>query len=507
MIKDSRSAELLYTVSQQLNSSLDLDEVLGKVLRLTVEATGAGRGSLFLLDDEGNVVRHILARPNQPPEISHNIVQKVMTEGLAGWVYEQRQPALVTDTTQDDRWIRLPDDQEIMGAALVLPLIYQERVNGVLALHHRQVNYFNQRHLSLAMGIAGQAATAIENARLYTQVKSEHEALYALMSGMPIPVLVIDKGQIVFRNRAAQQLLLVKEDNIPLTQIIGGEALKLALEHLQNDPDTHTEVRWPDDRVFNVSINRVYQHGTVVALHDITYLKELDEMKSLFVETVSHDLKSPLASIHGYATLLTLSRNLSERERTHLNNILQTTKQMQALIENLLDLAEIETGMGGQLEPCNIAEIAHEVLAQYQLQIEEKEISLTVQIPQNLPEVLGDPLRISQVVANYISNAVKYTPPGGGIDVRGGRRNGEIYVEVADTGPGIPPAAQSELFQKFYRVPQENGAKSIEGTGLGLSIVKAIVESYGGYVWVKSEVGAGSTFGCVLPINTEEAGS
>lgn len=502
MITVSASVELLYTVSQQLNSSLDLDEVLGRVLRLTVEATGAGRGSLFLLDEEGHVVRQILARPNQPPEVSRSNVDKVMTKGLAGWVYHHRQPALVTDTTKDSRWVRLPNDQAIMGAALVIPLMHKEQVNGVLALHHKQVSYFTEEHLSLAMSIAGQAATAVENARLYTQAKSEHAALYALMSGMPIPVLVINKGQIVFHNRTAAQSLPVKENNIPLTQIAGGQALQQALSQLRKNDDTHIEVQWPDKRVFNVSINEVPQHGTVVALHDISYLKELDNMKSLFVETVSHDLKSPLSAIHGYATILSLSKNLSERDQLNLNNILQTTRQMQSLIENLLNLAEIEAGLGGQhMEACDIVEIAQDVIDQYQLKIEEKELSLSVQFPDTLPKVMGDPLRLSQVVANYVSNAVKYTPYGGHIVVRGQRRETEITLEVSDNGPGIPPAAQSQLFQKFYRVPPDNGAEQIEGTGLGLSIVKAIVEGYGGHVWVKSETGVGSTFGCALPVS------
>jgi len=501
VIEDSTSTELLYTVSKQLNSSLDLNEVLGKVLGLTVQATGAGRGSLFLLDETGNVVRQILARPNQSPEVSRTTVHRVMKEGLAGWVYQHRQPALVTDTTKDERWVRLPDDKDIMGAALVIPLLYQDQINGLLALHHKQINFFTDEHLSLAIGIAGQAATAVENARLFTQVKSEHEALYALISGMPIPVLLVNDERVVFRNRAAEQLLLVYEVDVPLTAIAGGNELNLALKHLRTNGDTTSiEIRWPDNRVFNVSTNYVSQHGMVVAFHDITYLKELDDMKSLFVETVSHDLKSPLSAIKGYATVLTFSKDLSDRDKANLASILQSTEKMQALIENLLDLAEIEAGLGGHVEPCDIVEITQEVIDQYQLRIEEKEINLTTHFPQGLVEVMADPMRLSQVVGNYISNAIKYTPEGGRIIIRGHNQGPEISLEVSDTGMGIPPAAQAQLFQKFYRVARKDGSELVEGTGLGLSIVKAIIEGYGGRVWVKSEVGIGSTFGCTLPV-------
>lgn len=504
MISQSASVELLYTVSQQLNSSLDLDEVLGKVLRFTVEATGATRGSLFLLDEEGNVVRRILARPNLSPEISRHNVQKVMSEGLAGWVYRQQQAALVTDTTRDKRWVRLPDDEEVMGAALVVPLLYQKRVNGLLSLHHTQVNFFNQSHLSLATGIAGQAAIAVENARLFTQVKNEREALYDLISGMPIPVLVVSGEQIEFRNRAAERSLLVKEMNIPLTAVEGGEELKAVLAELRDKGDNHVELNWPDGRVFSVSINEVPRHGTVVALDDITYLKDLNAMKSLFVETVSHDLKNPLSVIKGFATLLMHSKSLSEQDRENVVNILRSTGQMQALIENLLDLAEIEAGLDDQVVSCDMAEITQEVLDYFKLKTEEKNMTLTAELPREPAIVLGNSLRLSQVVSNYVSNAIKYTPNGGRISVNVAQKGTEIRLEVSDNGTGIAPADQSQLFQKFYRVPSSNISEWVEGSGLGLSIVKAIVEGYGGRVWVESEVGVGSTFGCALPIATEK---
>ena len=501
MINEATSADLLNTVSRQLNSSLDIDEVLGWVLRLTVEATGAGRGSLFLIDENGSVVQQILARPNQAPAVSNDIVQKVMTEGLAGWVYQHRQPALVADTRRDERWVRLPNDEAIMGAALVLPLLYKGRVNGLLALHHEEVNFFNEEHLSLVTGIASQAAIAVENARLFTQVKREREALYALIRGMPIPVLVIDdEAKVVLRNRAAERSLLISKTDIPLESIAGGGQLQSALDYLLSEPDSHVEICWPDRRVFDVSISSVSKHGTVVALHDITHLKELDELKSQFVETVSHDLKNPLSTIKGYATILTLSKSLSEEERADVGHILEATDQMQALIEELLDLARIEAGLGGDVEFCDMGQIIDESLDQFKLMIAEKELNLVCELSRASERIVGNSLRLSQVVANLVGNAIKYTPPGGEICVRGFYKGSEFWLEVSDTGPGIAPAAQSQLFQKFYTVPVENGSEEESGTGLGLSIVKAIVEGYDGRVWVESEVGTGSTFGCVLPM-------
>jgi two-component system phosphate regulon sensor histidine kinase PhoR len=284
----------------------------------------------------------------------------------------------------------------------------------------------------------------------------------------------------------------------------GGSELQVALDYLLNERDTIVEVCWPDKRVFNVSISSVSQHGTVVALHDITYLKELDEIKSQFVETVSHDLKNPLSTIKGYATLLTYSKNLSDQELVDLGHILDATDQMQSLIADLLDLARIEAGMGGDVESCDMDQIARDSIDQFELQLKDKELNLVTELPTEDARVLANPVRLSQVIANLVGNAIKYTPHGGEIYLRGFNRGTEFWLEVTDNGPGIAPAAQAQLFQKFYTVPMENGSETEVGTGLGLSIVKAIVEGYGGRVWVESEVGSGSTFGCVLPTVKEE---
>jgi signal transduction histidine kinase len=122
-------------------------------------------------------------------------------------------------------------------------------------------------------------------------------------------------------------------------------------------------------------------------------------------------------------------------------------------------------------------------------------------VPLGLGNVLGDPVRLAEVVANLVSNAIKYTPQQGRIMVSLARKGAEIYFQVTDTGRGIPPEARPQLFQKFYRVPIKDDVDWVEGTGLGLSIVKAIVDDYGGRVWVESELGVGSTFGCALPVS------
>lgn len=507
MISYAASAELMQTISRQFSTSLDLDEVMGQVLRLTVEATGATRGSLFLLDEKGAVGRYVLARPNQPPEVSRHNVKKAMSRGLAGWVYRQQLGVLVADINTDERWIKFPGDTETKSV-LGVPLLYQDRVNGVLFLHHPQPQFFDESHLSLVMGIAGQAAIAVENARLYTEVKHEQETLYALITGMPIPVLVIDANeQVVFANQAARQLFLLEQVGVSLSALDSGYHLKEAIENLRQNPtQQRVEADWADERVFNVSVNQVPRLGTVITLNDITHLKEMDEIKSSFVETVSHDIKNPLTAIHGFATLLEME-NLSSRGRANLAGLLHGVEQIQTLIQNLLDLARIEAGTDEQVEPCDLAEIVSVTVADFEIQIAQKEIDLSLDLPANLAKIAANPFRLSQVVANLLSNAIKYTPKDGQVFIGVNQEGAEIRLRVSDNGPGIAPEDQLQIFDKFYRVPMMENSEWIEGTGLGLSIVKAIVDGYGGWVWLDSEVGVGSTFGCVFPALPAEAGS
>jgi signal transduction histidine kinase len=370
----------------------------------------------------------------------------------------------------------------------------------VLVLHHDQTHFFDESHLALITGIAGQAAIAIENARLFTQIKHEREALYALISAMPIPVLVLDaEERIIFASRAARQLFLVEQVETQLVNLEGGDRIKTAIKTLDQDAARQTaEMRWLDGRIFNISTNDVTGLGTVITLNDITELKELDEMKSLFVETVSHDLRNPLATVHGFATLLGME-NLSNRGRDNLTGLLQGVEQIQALVQDLLDLARIEAGVNEQIEPCNLAKIAAEVVAEFELQFSKKDISLTTDLPDNLPSISGNSLRLSQVVANLVGNAVKYTHRGGWVFVWVSQEDAEVQLRVVDNGPGIEPEEHVKIFEKFYRVPAMDAEDWVDGTGLGLSIVKAIVEGYGGRVWVESKVGEGSTFGCVFP--------
>jgi len=222
-------------------------------------------------------------------------------------------------------------------------------------------------------------------------------------------------------------------------------------------------------------------------------------MKSDFVATVSHDLRSPLAIISGYAALLEEVGELDETQQEFVEGIKLSVARMITLINNLLDLGKIEAGVGMEMKPCQLVTVINKAVESLREQARAKEMVLQFDLPPELPLVQGNQVRLDQVVSNLVGNAIKFTPEGGMVTVSAREEKSEIAVEVKDTGIGIAPEDQVHLFEKFYRVSSEE-TSDIKGTGLGLAIVKSIVEGHGGRVWVESEPSQGSTFGFTLPI-------
>ncbi|MGM0452314.1 MAG: ATP-binding response regulator [Thermodesulfobacteriota bacterium] len=241
--------------------------------------------------------------------------------------------------------------------------------------------------------------------------------------------------------------------------------------------------------------------GTVTVLHDITTLKKLDQVKSDFVSMVAHEIKSPLNSIlMQLDNLLSgLAGDLTEKQKQILGRATDRIKSLTSLSAELLDLAKIESGLIHQeKEALDIGEIVEQQVGLYQDNAAEKSIDLTGKRPDEAISVMGNRTNIEEVIANLISNAIRYTPEGGKIRVAAGEEDHYATITVADTGFGIPEAERDQIFQRFYRVKNEK-TRYINGTGLGLAIVKSIVEAHNGRIEVESEEDKGTTFSVYLP--------
>ncbi|HSY58061.1 MAG TPA: ATP-binding protein [Terriglobales bacterium] len=248
-------------------------------------------------------------------------------------------------------------------------------------------------------------------------------------------------------------------------------------------------------------VNAEKPSGAVVVLHDVTELRRLERVRQDFVANVSHEFKTPLTAIQGFAeTLLAGALEDPKNNRRFLEIMRDHATRLARLTDDLLKLARIEAGkLEVEFSPVGVIEFIEPCAETALMKASRKEITLDIDIPPGLPPVLGDAGLLRDVLQNLLDNAIQYTPPGGHIRVSAAAGSREVVITVSDTGIGIPVADQERIFERFYRV---DAARSREagGTGLGLSIAKHIVEAHSGRLWVESGVGQGSRFSFSIPL-------
>ena len=279
------------------------------------------------------------------------------------------------------------------------------------------------------------------------------------------------------------------------------DLLNLITRADSTDPFQYHEVSFPDGRVGNAQFAAIHGVGHALTMQDITYLKEVDRIRTEFVHTVSHDLRSPLTSVIGYAELVSRAGSLNEDQHEFLRRIQDSIQHITSLINDLLDLGSIEAGMDTRREFVQLDGILRYTIEMLQGQIKSKNINVHMDVAPALPALRANPIRLRQVLDNVVGNAIKYSYVNGEISVSIQFEENQIILQVTDHGPGIPASDQPHIFDKFYR--GTNIDSDVEGSGLGLAIVKNIVENHQGRIWVESTVGKGSSFFIVLPVVTE----
>ena len=257
------------------------------------------------------------------------------------------------------------------------------------------------------------------------------------------------------------------------------------------------EISVEDGRIFIARLIPVPEVGIIFTLVDITYLKELDRIKSEFVNSISHDLRSPLTAVLGYVDLIERSGPVNDQQREFIQRVRMSVTNITSLINDLLELERIEVGYDALKETVLLSSVIDEAVTRNQSRLTDKSLEIIIDVPEELPAVDGNLLRLEQMMGNLINNAIKYTPPGGRVVVRGKSEEDQVIIQVEDTGLGIPLTDQPYIFDRFYRAG--NIPSDVPGTGLGLAIVKTIVENHKGRVWVDSSLGVGTTFTVVLP--------
>jgi PAS domain S-box-containing protein len=349
-----------------------------------------------------------------------------------------------------------------------------------------------------------------EQTLLMTQIGEER--LSAIIESTPDPVLVTDaNNRLILANSVAKQVFgngKYIEHGTSLEEMIAEETIIELMEQAEDEILTR-EIVLPDGRVYVAKAKAVItddqrRMGQVCVLRDVTRFKELDALKSDFVTSVSHDLRSPLTLMRGYATMVEMMGQLNEEQIKYLKRIEHGVDRMGHMVNNLLDLGRIESGLL-KWELVSILDLVKQVVGSLQYQAEQKKVELTGRYPAvEIPLLKLDPSLVTQAVHNLVENAIKYTEPGGKITVslQLETQSASVLLSIQDTGIGISPADQLRLFEKFYRVPNKK-AQVQRGSGLGLAIVKSIVEQHKGHIWVESELEKGSVFCIRLPLEAK----
>lgn len=397
------------------------------------------------------------------------------------------------------------------GALLVLPMVYDQAFQGVLWLAWDKPQTFADAQTSFLSTLAGIAASAVANDLLYQASEGGRQRLAAILENTPDSVLVVDQAhRLTLINRAAEQqfgLNARQHLHLPLSEVLHLPALTTLL-HTSLGIATHDEIDLGDARSFRVSVSPVHTGdgrdlGHVVVLRDVSHYRQIDQLKTEFVNTVSHDLRAPLNLIRGYASILPMMGKLNPKQQEFVDNIVGGLDRLSTMVEDLLDLERLNETGGLIRRPIDMPALIDDVLREHEPQAFARNIKLSHELPSDLPAALGDGELLRRVFANLLDNGIQFTPAGGSVVVQASANATELIISVRDSGIGIAPADQDRVFEKFYRV-RDNGATDRQhNKGLGLSIAQSILQQHDGRIWLDSRLGEGSTFHVALPLASQ----
>jgi two-component system NtrC family sensor kinase len=374
---------------------------------------------------------------------------------------------------------------------------------GVLGVvNHVENDPFNEQQLFVLSSVGDFAAIAFENARLFDGIRSEKVKLSAVLEHASEAVIVTDTANRLWlwSETAAEIFSLDPEaQGQPLEEVITHtKLLELFDDGITERENPRAEIELSSGQVYNAQLSEIAQVGHIIVMQDISHLKELDHLKSEFVSTVSHDLRTPLTTIQGYIALLDRAGPLTEMQETFIHKAMVSLDHITDLITDLLDIGRIEADYDLEMKPLRLDAMIRHTVENNQVEAENQDLELSAHLPDDTLWVHGNRRRLQQVFDNLVSNAMKYNEPGGWIQIEARRNNHHIFVSVSDNGIGIPPEAQPKIFERFFRVQSPN-TEDIRGTGLGLAIVKSVIEKHKGRIWVESTPGEGSIFSFLLP--------
>jgi PAS domain S-box-containing protein len=483
-------------------SELPLESMLRELLERIREIVAVDTAAILLVE-EPDADLALRAAVGADAHIE-GAVELARREGVARRALDERREVDLGDAHIDGN----RRDGEAIRSLIGVPMTVERRVIGVLVAGALVPRDFSREDVSLLGLAADRAAIAIENARLYTEAEERGQAARVLGYVADGVFLVDAQGTVQLWNPAAEAITGIAADEVlgrPLDEVIPGwDALAQAITvasapAASTGPSTTLPVEIGGRELWLSVAGVSFAEGTVYAFRDRTEERRLEKLKEDFIATVSHELRTPIAAVYG--AVQTLEREdvdfTSDLRRRLLSVISDQSERLAYVVNDILLTSQVESG---QLvlarERVNVLDIARRVIEAARTHA-PRELSLELKAPPALPPLATDTDKFRQVLANLVSNAVKYSRGAGRIEVQLEPRRPRLRIAVRDEGVGIPGPEQKRIFEKFYRLPDRD--RAVGGTGLGLYICRELVRRMDGRIWVESSEGIGSTFFVELP--------
>ena len=509
-----RQRDYLLEISRALTQELDLTKLLERILSISAEML-AGQAGLIALRSEHS---------GWTVESTYGIapaLARYYLEPLLAAVPDHEDPARF-ELPEINRVLQNMTRTVSLGllTGVGLPLIARDRVIGVIFIFRNYGGLFSANDRALLQSFANQAAIAVNNAQLYTQVQQEKQRIDTLLDSTADGLLILLPDHNIMRCNPAFARML----KLPIDQIVGAKHSQIIRLTRQGDYQTLEQaetVGWPlsPTAVLYVEGDLERQNTSplpvgityaplfspegallniIATVRDITRFREEEETKSTFISVISHELKTPVALIKGYVGTLRREDATWDREivKDSLAVIEEEADRLTDLIENLLDASRLQAG-GMALNLCDVAlgGLVERTARHFSTQTEIHQI--VVEFPADFPVITADEGRIEQVISNLISNAIKYSPQGGKISITGQVRPDQVVVCVSDQGHGVAPDDIQHIFDRFYR--SSEAKRSTKGAGLGLYLARAVVEAHGGRIWADPHSTSGARICFTLP--------
>jgi PAS domain S-box-containing protein len=509
-----RQREYLLRISRAMTSRLDLPDLLRLILEHSAELLSGQVGLIALRQDDGSfrVVASYGLDPALLPFFAP-LLSDIPAFGpnQANWQVSSLQVKLHLVSAAAGVGLR---------QVVALPLVMGDELIGAIYVFRSRGGAFLANDRQVLASFADQAAIAVHNARLYQEVIEEKKRLDAIIENSGDGVMILDRERRIHTfNRALSRMTgLPAEGAIgrhcyDVLDLVNEQGVSVChnrcpLLHPAEDGSLYAEGRLGKVVGRQVTVGDTYSplydeggnlSAVIGSVRDISRLREAEEMKSTFVSVISHELKTPVSIIKGYAGTLAREDARWDEQTLHqgLSVIEEEADRLNKLIDNLLTASRMQAG-GLKLNfgYVSLPPLAEKVVEKLRPQADKHTFSLD--FPPDFPAVPGDSERLQEVLANLVGNAIKYSPQGGLIRVSGLAEAGQVVVTVSDEGVGVPPEEQERIFERFYRA-EGDLSSSTPGVGLGLYLCKAVVEAHGGRIWVESEPGRGASFIFTLP--------